>query len=105
MYFSVSQPRDKILREASHVAHCDVQASNMDALYLQDAVTQIRSHMPPEGHTAPAQVPLKTPHMENNLAFGYTASNPEDTGKGHLCLLFFKAQLLQIYCSKLRMTI
>lgn len=37
--FSVSQPPDKILREASHEADFDVPASNMDALYLQDAVT------------------------------------------------------------------
>lgn len=70
VYFFVSQPRDKILREASHVARFDVQASIMDPLYWQDAVTQIRSHMVPEGLTAPAQVLLKTPHMENNLAFG-----------------------------------
>ena len=49
VYFSVSQPRDKILRGVNCVAHFDVRASIMDALYLQDAVTQIRSHMAPEG--------------------------------------------------------
>ena len=61
VYFSVSQPPDKILRGVNYVTHFDVRASIMDPLYLQDAVTQIRSHMPPEGITAPAQVLLKTP--------------------------------------------
>lgn len=49
----------------------------MAVLYLQDAVTQIRSHMPPEGLTAPTQVPLKTPHTENILNLNTT--NVKDT--------------------------